>query len=643
MGNLLGEPFKDYVTNQINDRQAVHGKANRTVEELQYLNSRNAWIKLASGTSFEQKRLDLLKKNKGDQEENPLLIGVVPGQDLAIRNVLFNGLTSFGKSQLVTATTTSTSTSTINLAAGAAGAANSTYSIDTPNFSQIQRAGIAGANRAYGVGGTGQHGYSPMPGIIDADIKDLNRGSIKKASINIKAHNRNQFDVIDALYLRLGYTVMLEWGVDKYLNSLDGSGNGNVAPMGTTLIDRQFWKYSKSSYNEILPAIENLRKQYKGNYDGMFGVISNFSWTFEADGTYNIKLEIMSQGDIIESLKANTPPTDQDSSLNQYDVLSLKQLESAVANERQFYDILYPGLEDIVNDWLKGPNWGFPIISLETNATAEAFKTAGNFVLAGGFSNLVIGAGALTTSISQGQQNLLNEVFPFDAGRDPNGFDYPNFKREEFTNDNKKRQDLIQNGTYSFTNDEGKVKSKKAATERYIYDALQASLRKFRKGLVLDIKNGNPSTFKDVKGNIVNDKKFSNIEDSQKYFTSLVLTEVGGDESKVLPSIRKLIMNNVDPSFFKRALFLYFKARNLAGGSEDPTTKDDISTEDNPNAEANQKIEEASENLERDKGKNKVNSYFYKIQSYFGVNIEYSQTPWYKPPKITQIAINKNK
>ena len=100
MGNLLGEPFKDYVTNQINDRQAVHGKANRTVEELQYLNSRNAWIKLASGTSFTQDRLDLLKKNKGDQEENPLLIGVVPGQDLAIRNVLFNGLSSFGKSQL---------------------------------------------------------------------------------------------------------------------------------------------------------------------------------------------------------------------------------------------------------------------------------------------------------------------------------------------------------------------------------------------------------------------------------------------------------------------------------------------------------------------------------------------------------------
>ena len=87
MGNLLGEPFKEYVDNQINVRQTVHGKVNRTLGEIQYLNSKNAWIKLASGTSFEQKRLDLLIKNKGDQEENPLLIGVIPGKDLAIKNV----------------------------------------------------------------------------------------------------------------------------------------------------------------------------------------------------------------------------------------------------------------------------------------------------------------------------------------------------------------------------------------------------------------------------------------------------------------------------------------------------------------------------------------------------------------------------
>ena len=278
MGNLLGEPFKDYVDAQINVRQEVHGKVNRDLKDLQYLNSKNAWIKLASGTSFEQERLDLLL-SPSPSIKNPLLTGVVPGQDLAIKNVLFNGLTTFKELR--------------------------------PSFdsiTQTQRAGITGANRAYGVGGTEQ-GYSPMPGILNADIKDLNRGSIKKATINLVAHNRNQFDVIDALYLRLGYTVMLEWGVDKYLHStstvstsltnsviagalgavntvgLHSPNSYTLENMGTTLIDKKFWRYRNSSYNEILPEIESLRKKYQGKYDGMFGVISNFSWTFEADGS----------------------------------------------------------------------------------------------------------------------------------------------------------------------------------------------------------------------------------------------------------------------------------------------------------------------------------------------------------------------
>ena len=52
MGNLLGEPFRKYVNNQIKIRQQVHGSgtknSNRTLDEIAYLNSRNAWVKMAS-------------------------------------------------------------------------------------------------------------------------------------------------------------------------------------------------------------------------------------------------------------------------------------------------------------------------------------------------------------------------------------------------------------------------------------------------------------------------------------------------------------------------------------------------------------------------------------------------------------------
>ena len=87
-GNLIGEPFRSYVNEQIKARQEIHGKTNRTTKEIQYLNSRNAWIKLASAVSLEPKRLRLL-------EGNPLVSGI-GAMDLALNNVLFNGLSSFG-------------------------------------------------------------------------------------------------------------------------------------------------------------------------------------------------------------------------------------------------------------------------------------------------------------------------------------------------------------------------------------------------------------------------------------------------------------------------------------------------------------------------------------------------------------------
>ena len=64
-GNLIGEPFRSYVNEQIKARQEIHGKTNRTTKEIQYLNSRNAWIKLASAVFVEQKRLDYLNIKTG--------------------------------------------------------------------------------------------------------------------------------------------------------------------------------------------------------------------------------------------------------------------------------------------------------------------------------------------------------------------------------------------------------------------------------------------------------------------------------------------------------------------------------------------------------------------------------------------------
>jgi hypothetical protein len=338
MGNLLGSPLKKYVNGQIKVRQKVSGiEKNRTLEDITYLNSRTAFVKLASAVYVEENRLKILKLNQTGG--NDLLDGVGTGYDLAIRNVLQGGLVSKGSIN-------SLGSDEINTNFQEGDTEKYRQSVrDNTSFSTQHRKGIKGYSDspAYGVGGL-DFGFSPMPGITEVEIKDLSRGSIKKSTLTIKCHNKNQFDVIDVLYLRLGYTVCLEWGWNTFKDNDDVLTN-----LEDTLIDSEFWKVMNEDYSDFLDKIEKKRKETFGNYDGIIGVISNFSWNFNPDGTYDIKLEITSLGDVIESLKVNLPPLTMGKKTNPYAQQRLQGIKDDLADRfatfEEFYNVLYPGLD----------------------------------------------------------------------------------------------------------------------------------------------------------------------------------------------------------------------------------------------------------------------------------------------------------
>jgi hypothetical protein len=67
--------------NKLRIDKKIHGKKNRTPEEISYLNSTTSWIKVASAVSVDESRLKMLG-----------LEGTFsPGLDLAKEFVLFNG------------------------------------------------------------------------------------------------------------------------------------------------------------------------------------------------------------------------------------------------------------------------------------------------------------------------------------------------------------------------------------------------------------------------------------------------------------------------------------------------------------------------------------------------------------------------
>jgi hypothetical protein len=299
MGNIIGQPLDEYVANQIKARQNLHGsgvrfKGNeRTEDQLNILNSNTSWIKLASGVTISDE--ERLKDLGFASSERSNLIGM----GLAKKYVLFNGVSEY-----------------------AGGSLNQRQGFIPSNFESVDTGGAivrdtedssyiysryrnAGDEKNQDSHGS-DSGYNPMPGIISMEVKALKRGSIEKAFIKIKAQNRQQLDILDTLYMRLGYTVLLEWG-----NTLYTTEGGDKQVVRNTIIEDKFFKLpGKRSYLDFIggsnnPLIKSYKEKYDGNYDGMLAVISNFNWTFNPDGSYDIDLTLISLGDVIESLKSN--------------------------------------------------------------------------------------------------------------------------------------------------------------------------------------------------------------------------------------------------------------------------------------------------------------------------------------------------
>ena len=266
---IVGEQFPEFVIEQINQRQTIHGKKDRTIDDLVYLNAKTAWVKLASGVSL-----------KGNEKISSLgLKGVDPGMDLAKQYILFGGVSKKSEDSTIL----------------------QQFEGFTTDPSKINPYNINAKQKSTNL----DFGFVPPPGIESAEIKNLNRGSIKKATVKLKAYSRDQFEILDILYMRLGYTVLLEWGWSHYFTN-----EGKLETTGYTLTEAPngFFSEEYSSHRQFLGVIQGYRSGKDGNYDGLLAKVSNFEWSFNPDGSYDITLTLVSLGDVIESLKTNVSP-----------------------------------------------------------------------------------------------------------------------------------------------------------------------------------------------------------------------------------------------------------------------------------------------------------------------------------------------
>ena len=266
--NIFGEGFPEEITKQVTRRQKTYGSGyakgtSRTSEDIAFLNANNSWCKLMS--SVDIKNPELVNSKNVQQI---IKDGLGGDSNLAKRFVLLNGTSTYEDG------------------------------ITYPRSGISETNTLLGGNAAYGIGGT-EFGLRPMMGITNVSVNHENRGSLRRAEVKIKAFNKAQFEIIDILYLRLGFSVLLEWGNTMYFD------NNEVFQKNEKNSLDYIFMNGTDSYDVVLKKIHDQRLATGGNYDAMFAKVTNFHWSFMPDGSYDITVNLSSIGDIIESLKIN--------------------------------------------------------------------------------------------------------------------------------------------------------------------------------------------------------------------------------------------------------------------------------------------------------------------------------------------------
>lgn len=262
MGKIIGESFNPYVADQIKIRQEKLGAKNLDPNVLAYTTNKTSWLRLSSGVNVDNSKLSELSiSNQG-----------LAGNKLAESYILFGGVSNANNNFMLKG-----------------GFPDSYINTLTQNTS-------------YGFNSNSNYGLTPLPGIESAEIIPKNRGSLREANIVIKAFNREQFNIIETLYMRLKYSILLEWGHTMYF-----ANNGTLVTNPINTVYKEFLNESSTSKEQILKSIQSQKKKSDGNYDGFLGWVTNFSWDLSPEGVYTINLRAISYGDIIESLSITKP------------------------------------------------------------------------------------------------------------------------------------------------------------------------------------------------------------------------------------------------------------------------------------------------------------------------------------------------
>jgi len=208
---------------------------------------------------------------------------------------------------------------------------------------------------------------SPPPGITGLSVSNKgDLGTIRRATLNIKAHNLPDLEALEMMYMVPGMTILIEWGwyhPKMYVDPIDvetiksGDALNSTRAINEKILYKTFDIKDGELHNIGDPTAFNTADATLGTkaglYDGFLGTITKFSWTNDGSGGYDIKVEIIAPGSLttgisVQTYKMATKIYDQETETE----IAYTDIQAAAAILQQ--STLQ--VEDILNQVLVGQN-----------------------------------------------------------------------------------------------------------------------------------------------------------------------------------------------------------------------------------------------------------------------------------------------
>ena len=360
--DVIGGGIDGSVVEQLIAREDLISTPKRDKNHLLFFNSNGAWARIVSSVNT------ITKEETEDLATGKKTIKDVTGsKSLAYNNVIMGGTVKQATAKEPT-----------SIGGGIDQSPHNPINIDMDGYAS------SGDIKKNAYHNYKSLGYRPTPGITSVSVKSKGTyGSLREAEVNVTVWTLEDLEMMQALYLRPGFTILLEWGHTLQLDSKSGEVVKDIQYYRKFLRDKVPKKTIQNDLKEL-----TFDSSY--NYDSMSGYISNFNWSFREDGGYDCMIKIISSGTVLESIAVTFDTSN---------VYPPEQLEGWANDKgkkerRSIYHKLFIELEHLVGE----PDSKIQEISqnvAEFADSVEAVQVGVAVALATGDTDLLVSASAV--------------------------------------------------------------------------------------------------------------------------------------------------------------------------------------------------------------------------------------------------------